>query len=473
MQNTITLYNTKERKKVPFIPTEEGKVLLYTCGPTVYNYAHIGNLRTYMFEDLLRRTLEWFEYDVKHVMNLTDVDDKTIKGAIAEDVSLDVYTAKYKEAFFEDIQRLNILPAHVYPAATDHVDQMIQMIEQLIAKGFAYVGNDQSVFFRIAAFHSYGTLAHLDMEGLKAGASERVAMDEYEKESLSDFVLWKSYDEARDRDVFWKSPWGKGRPGWHIECSAMAISHLGETLDIHCGGIDNIFPHHENEVAQSEGCTGKCFSKYWLHSAHLMVEGKKMSKSLGNFYTLRDLLDQGVSVRTLRWLLLTTHYRTELNFTKLGIEAAENSLCRIDDFLERLQEVSLDGASKEVGDQVAEMKKAFRESLADDLGISGALAALFDFIRFANAKIDSGALFKQDADAIISVVEDMDRVLGVLSMKVKDEVFPEDVVEAMNERQEARKTKDWAEADRLRDWITSRGFEIEDTPKGPKLKRLN
>ncbi|MCB1073997.1 MAG: cysteine--tRNA ligase, partial [Simkania sp.] len=330
---TLHIYNTESREKEPItLAPHKKEIALYTCGPTVYNFAHIGNFRTYVFEDLFRRTLEFFGLKVKQVMNLTDVDDKTIKGALEKRVSLDEFTQFYKRAFFEDLKTLGIQKAHLYPSAIDYIPQMIAMIQHLIKKGLAYKGKEGSVYFSIRHFPAYGKLSHLCLSELKAGASERVTTDEYEKESIADFVLWKGYDPERDGDIYWESPFGKGRPGWHIECSAMATELLGETIDIHMGGVDNIFPHHENEIAQSEGCSGKMFSRYWVHAEHLIVNGKKMSKSLGNFFTLRDLLDKGYSGTEVRYLLLSTHYRTQLNFTLEGLNAARQSLQRLEDF---------------------------------------------------------------------------------------------------------------------------------------------
>ena len=308
----LSLYNTLTRKKEIFKPLSSESVTLYTCGPTVYNNAHIGNLRTYIFEDLLRRVLIFFEYSVDQVMNITDVDDKTIKGAIEANCSLEAFTKKYKDQFFADLESLSILKAEKYPEATKFIPEMIVLIQSLIEKGYAYERKG-NVFFKLEKFEDYGSLAHLGSVDLKQGASNRLS-DEYDKDGISDFVLWKALDEERDGKLFWPSPWGNGRPGWHTECSAMALSLLGETIDIHCGGVDNIFPHHENEIAQAKACTGKHFVNYWLHAEHLLVEGKKMSKSLGNFYTLSDLVEQGFTPREVRMILLQTHYRTQLDF---------------------------------------------------------------------------------------------------------------------------------------------------------------
>ncbi len=331
----LQFFNTLSRRKEDFVPLDPaGKyVSLYTCGPTVYNFAHIGNFRTYVFEDLLRRYLEYKGFVVQHVMNITDVEDKIIEAVKREKSPLTDLTARYTKTFFEDRDVLNIRPAHQYPRATDHMAEMFRMIEVLLAKGIAYRSEDGSIYYSIEKFPEYGRLAHIHVDELKPG--ERVKHDEYEKETVADFALWKAWDEA-DGEVKWDSPWGPGRPGWHLECSAMSIKYLGEQIDVHCGGVDNIFPHHQNEIAQSEPCTGKQFVKYWLHSAHLQVEGRKMSKSLGNFYTLRDLLAKGWTGREIRYALISTHYREHVNFTFDGLQAARSALQRMDEFLLKL-----------------------------------------------------------------------------------------------------------------------------------------
>ncbi|MBM3201582.1 MAG: cysteine--tRNA ligase [Chlamydiae bacterium] len=472
----LIIFDTKERKKVPFKPENPEHVKMYTCGPTVYNFAHIGNLRTYIFEDLLRRTMEFLGMNVIQIMNLTDVDDKTIKGAIDHGLGLKEFTKKYEEAFFQDLQTLGIQKAKHYPAATDHIQEMIEIIQELMDKGYAYQGADGSIFYRIQHFKKYGALSHFCLEDLKVGASERVGeQDEYEKESAADFVLWKKYNPTRDKDVHWDSPWGQGRPGWHIECSAMAMKHLGHTLDMHCGGIDNAFPHHENEIAQSEACTGKIFSRHWMHSAHLIVDGKKMSKSLGNFYTLRDLLQKGFSGRVIRWLLLQTHYRIELNFSFRSLEAAEQSLKRIDDFIYRLEQAKIAAPHVDVESKIplfaTEMLDKFTSSMLDDLNIAEALAPFFDFIRFINGKIDAQHLSLGDIETILEVLRSVDKILGVIFC-AKEEVIPEDVLFAVEKRTLARQLKDFKLADEMRALVREKGYEIEDTPSGPKIHKL-
>lgn len=467
---TLKVYNTKTREKeaITLLPNQE-KLHLYTCGPTVYNFAHIGNFRTYIFEDLVRRSLEYFGLPVMQVMNLTDIDDKTIKGALEKGVPLNEFTKVYKEAFFEDLKTLNILPAHAYPSATAYVSEMIKMIEVLLEKGLAYLGKEGSVYFSIHHFPSYGKLSHLRMEDLKVGASERVTTDEYDKESASDFVLWKQYDPSRDGEIFWDSPFGKGRPGWHIECSAMATKLLGETIDIHMGGVDNIFPHHENEIAQSEGCSGKIFARHWIHSEHLIVNGKKMSKSLGNFFTLRDLLDRGYTGPEIRYLLLSTHYRTQLNFTMQGLDAARQSLKRLEDFIYRLRQLKTEGSSDL--SSIERAKTHFDQALKDDLNISVALASLFDFVREANSDIDQGKLSRVGAEAALDFLREIDEALGVIPLEEKEEEIPSDIEEAFEKRQSARTQKNWAEADVQRDYINSKGYVIEDGGAGSRVKK--
>src|SRR3989338_3545310 len=381
----LKFHSTLTRKKEVFRTVKEGKVQMYTCGPTVYNFAHIGNFRAYVFEDLLRRYLKYKGYEVRQVMNLTDVDDKTIRDSQKEGISLKEFTERYGKAFFEDIKTVNIEPAEVYPKATEHINEMIQLIQVLLDKGIAYKSSDGSIYYSISKFKGYGSLAHIKVKELKAGA--RVKQDEYEKEQASDFALWKAWDES-DGDVYWNSQFGKGRPGWHIECSAMSMKHLTkafesgnfdaekfESIDIHTGGVDNIFPHHEDEIAQSEGCTGKKFVNYWLHCEHLMVDGKKMSKSLGNFYTLRDLLAKGHNPKAIRYALMSTHYRKPLNFTFEELEAANTAVKKLEEL--KLYLDNSDGRAK-AGKTTAKAARDFEEAMDDNLNISAALAAVFN-----------------------------------------------------------------------------------------------
>lgn len=467
---TPCFYNSLSRKKEIFIPIEENKVRLYTCGPTVYDYAHIGNFRTYLFEDLLRRVLERFGYEVIHVMNLTDVDDKTIRGATKQKVSLLDYTATFKKAFFEDLQTLHILPASHYPAATDYILQMITMIQTLLEKGVAYRAADQSIYFAIKRFPSYGALSHLHLDELEAGASQRVHADEYDKEHASDFVLWKAYDPERDGEIYWESPFGKGRPGWHIECSTMAMQLLGETIDIHMGGVDNLFPHHENEIAQSECCSGKPFSRFWMHAEHLVVDNQKMSKSLGNFYTMRDLMSKGYSPEQVRYLLLSTHYKTKLNFTLQGLDGAKNALQRIQDLLTRLHSWQGETSDPIAEEAIDRARTQFDEALASDLHIAGALCALFDLVRDLNTRMDSGVMSTENAKKAVDFFADANTVLAVLDM-TKEVAVPQAIQKALQDRQEARQAKDWKRADTLRQWIEAEGYLIEDGPHGPCVKK--
>lgn len=461
----LKFFNTESRQKELFKPLKPGVVSLYTCGPTVYNFAHIGNFRTYVFEDLLRRTLEFLGYKVEQAMNLTDVDDKTIRGAIAGKTTLNQFTETYKKAFFEDLKTLNIEPVEHYPAATDYIKPMITMIESLLAKGVAYKGHDGSLYFSIAKFPSYGRLSHLEKQELKEGASERVSADEYDKDNASDFVLWKAYDPERDGDIYWESPFGKGRPGWHLECSAMATSLLGKTIDIHVGGVDNMFPHHENEIAQSEACFGCRFVSYWLHAEHLLVDHKKMSKSLGNFYTLRDLLAKGFTGSEVRYLLLQTHYRTQLNFTLGGLDAARASLQRLHDFVFRLQHVT----EAQTTAPLPSFLEAFEEALADDFNISLALSYLFDFVRDTNSLLDKAALGPPEAAIILEQLRHVDKILGVIFVAAEE--IPAAFQALLEERNRARQNKNWAESDRLRDELLRSGYIIEDTPTGARLKK--
>jgi len=461
----IYLFNTLTRQKEQFSSLEEGKVRLYTCGPTVYNFAHIGNLRTYIFEDLLKRVLQACGYKVHHVMNITDIDDKTIRDSQKTGETLELFTKRYTEAFLEDIKSLSIIPADNYPKATDHICEMVDMIQTLMERGAAYKGGDGSIYFSIKSFSGYGKLSHLNMEELKQGASERVLSDEYDKESVSDFVLWKAYDQERDGDVFWESPFGKGRPGWHIECSAMAARELGQTLDIHCGGVDNCFPHHENEIAQSESVHNKPFSRFWLHAEHLIVDGKKMSKSLGNFHTLRDLFSKGFSGREVRYLLLQTHYKTQLNFTFDGLVAARHSLERVDDFIRRLEDLP-QGEGIGVSAFLQESEEQFFLALADDLNISQALAVLFELIRHTHVLCDKGEFFSKDGELLLDLLHKMDDVLGVLRFSFEEEL-PQEIQEAIKKREKSREDRNWVEADLWRAFIEEKGYSLQDRRGNP------
>ncbi|MCR4396690.1 MAG: cysteine--tRNA ligase [Candidatus Saccharicenans sp.] len=462
----IRFFNTLSGSLEEFRPLREGEVRLYTCGPTVYDYPHIGNYRAYIFEDLLKRFLVFYGYKVIHVMNLTDVDDKTIKAAGRLGLSLQEYTAKYIQAFFEDSKVLRLLPADVYPRATEHIPDMVRMVRGLLEKGFAYF-KDGSVYFSIEKFPAYGRLAKINLEELKAGA--RVDSDEYEKESVHDFALWK---KAKEGEPFWETELGPGRPGWHIECSAMSTRYLGPTIDIHCGGIDNIFPHHENEIAQSEAYYGQKFVNYWLHCHHLVVEGEKMSKSRGNFYTLRDLLERGVDPVDLRFFLLSTHYRKMLNFTFDNLEQARASRQRILDFVYELEHRTLAaGSDPEVRQLTDRALLEFKDSLADDLNISAGLAALFEFIREVNSRLSRELIKKDDAILVLRTVSEIDRVLAILP-ESKEEVLPAEILAKIELRQKARKEKNFALADAIREELRQMGLILEDTKEGVRWKRI-
>ncbi|MGZ5553236.1 MAG: cysteine--tRNA ligase, partial [Chthoniobacterales bacterium] len=444
-------------------PLEEAAraVKMYTCGPTVYSFAHIGNFRAYLFEDLLQRHLELRGYKVHRVMNLTDVDDKTIRGSREAGLPLAQFTRQYKDAFFADLETLRIKRADTYPAATDQrqIDAMIAMIKTLIERDLAYQAEDKSVYYRIKNFPRYGHLAHFNLDELQS--TGRVKNDEYDKEHVGDFALWKAWDKE-DGDVKWESPWGAGRPGWHIECSAMATQLLGEQLDIHCGGVDNIFPHHEAEIAQTEGVTGKKFVRYWMHCAHLLVDGQKMSKSLGNFYTLRDVLEKGYMGREVRYALLRVHYRAQLNFTWDGMNEARQSLGRIDEWLERLRVIAGQDKSE------ANIPEGFEEALDDDLNVSAALAFLFDKIRETNRSLDQGGLAPAEARGWLDW---WNRIDSVLAVSGGGSEVPTEVSRLSEARAQARLAKDWRKSDELRDQIAALGWEVRDGKDGQKLTR--
>ena len=464
----MQILNTLSRELEFLEPREgQGKTLsLYTCGPTVYAYAHIGNFRAYVFEDLLHRHLQERGFTVRRVMNLTDVDDKTIRGAHAAGIALAEYTRPFKKAFFEDSAALRLLPAEAYPAATDseQIERMIVMIGKLMEKGHAYQAEDGSVYFRIASFPGYGKLARVDLENQRSG--QRVASDEYDKEAVADFALWKAW-VPEDGAVGWESPWGKGRPGWHIECSAMATGLLGETIDIHCGGIDNIFPHHEAEIAQCECVGAKPFVRYWMHCAHLMVEGSKMAKSAGNFFTLRDLLQKGWTGREIRYALISVHYRGALNFTMDGLAAARTALGRLDAWRERLAETAGSETIAEVPDPVTE---GFFAALDDDLNISSALAVLFETLRESNRRMDEGTLSPAQARGLLNWLV---RVHGVLALEPEaTQSIPPEVEELVAARAAARTSKEWKKSDEIRDQLAVLGWLVKDTKDGQKVTRL-
>lgn len=465
----LRIHNTLTRSRQEFVPLDPSgkKVGLYCCGPTVYDFAHIGNWRTFVFADLVRRTLEFSGYDVRHVMNITDVEDKIIKRVRETQTSLREFTGKYETAFLDDLKALGCRLPHETPRATEHIPEMLDIIGKLVAKGIAYVAPDRSVYFSIDKYRgcgcTYGQLVKLNFEEMRAG--ERVTSDEYEKESVADFALWKAR-VPEDGEVFWPSPWGEGRPGWHIECSAMSMKALGTSFDLHLGGEDLAFPHHEDEIAQSEGATGQQFVKYWMHGAHLMVEGKKMSKSLGNFFTLRDLLAKGFTGREVRYLLLSAHYRETFNFTLDGLTGAKTALARIDECVGKLRDV----AAGTTGAADAKFTDAFGAALAEDLNIAAAWAVVFDWVRDTNKRLAENSLQPAEAASALAAWEKVDTVLGIGS-KAEAEV-PADILALAEARTAAKKAKDFKRADGIREELKAKGWIIEDTAKGPKLKKI-
>ncbi len=463
----LALYDTLRRERVTFEPLEPGCARMYTCGPTVHDFAHIGNLRTFLFEDLLRRVLEARGYDVTQVMNLTDVDDKIIQKARASGETIAEFTSRYTQAFFEDLTTLRVERAEHYPTATGHIDAMVDLVKRLEAAGHTYRTDDGSIWFRIASFPGYGKLSRIDLSGMRDGA--RVESDEYDKEDPKDFALWKA---AKPGEEAWDSGFGRGRPGWHIECSAMSMAYLGETFDIHTGGVDNIFPHHENEIAQSEAATGRPFARIWLHAEHLIVDGQKMAKSLGNFFTLRDLLERGYRPRAIRYLLLSVHYRQQLNFTFAGLDQAAASIERLSDFVRRVEELPPGAAPvEELAARSHRAREAFEEALDDDLNTSRALAAVFEWVRDANRAIDEGRASAADRPALEAVLEAFDAVYDVLTPDAEELRLDEGIQALIDEREAARRERDWNRADALRGRLEELGIVVEDTPAGPRWKR--
>ncbi len=464
----MKFYNTLHRKKEEFKPINKGKVFLYTCGPTVYDFAHIGNLRAFLFEDILRRYLEFSNYEVLHIMNITDIDDKTIRRSQEDNRSLIDFTDEFTQAFFDDLKVLNIFSAHHYPRATEFIPQMIEMIRKLEQSGFTYNTDDGSVFFKISKFSNYGKLANLNPDQLKSG--ERVAEDEYGKEEGRDFALWKGY-KAEDGDVGWDSPWGKGRPGWHIECSAMSTYYLGQHFDIHCGGVDNIFPHHENEIAQSCAFSGEEFVNYWLHNEHLLVDGQKMSKSEGNFYTLRDLIEKKCSPSAIRYTLISTHYRSKLNFTFDKLDESQKCINKLRELKRRFDliengMVAEDGVNKT---SVENMLSDFSEKLGDDLNISGSLGVLFTWVNEMFSGLDQNKIDYKYAQSALAALKKIDSILGVIYED--EEIESSEIIELIGKRNRARDDKDWDAADAIRKELDSLGVVLEDTPEGTIWKK--
>ena len=466
---SLQLYNSMTRAVEPLVPIDvEGKrVSLYVCGPTIYNYGHIGNFRTYVAVDLLRRALKHFGYQVDHVMQFTDVDDKTIRGSREKNLPLKEFTAIYRRAFLEDAKTLNIEIPERTPNATDHIPKMIELIQKLIDKKSAYLSDDGSVYFRIASFPKYGCLCHLDLQNLISGA--RVNQDEYEKEGVGDFVLWKKWVPA-DGEVGWDSPWGRGRPGWHIECSSLSMEFLGPQIDIHGGGTDLRFPHHENEIAQSEAATGLTFVRHWFHVEHLLVDGQKMSKSLGNMYTVRDVLERGYTGRELRYALLSgANYGKNLNFTWQGMDDAKTALQRIDEWRKLVKAASLEVSQPEPSEVSAQLKKMLdlvESPLANDLNINGVLGQLFQIIRTTNGALADKNISPAAVVASAQLWDQLDTILGLGDATV---TVPAEVQALLDQRSEARKAKNFARSDELRQAIEALGWKVKDTAKGQEL----
>jgi len=469
----IQLHNTLAGKIEKFVPQKADEVRMYTCGPTVYDYAHIGNYRTFVFQDILRRFLKFRGFKLNHVMNLTDVDDRIIANAAAAGKSIRDYTEKFVRAFFDDCRSLSIEAPEHWIRATDHIDDMVKLIEKLQQKTFTYP-SEGSIYYRIAKFPEYGKLSKIDLTGIQAGA--RVDNDRYEKESARDFALWKA---PKPGEHFWETPIGPGRPGWHIECSAMAMKFLGDTLDIHTGGVDLAFPHHENEIAQSEAATGKPFARYWLHAEHLLVEGEKMSKSVGNFYTLRDLFGKGYKPSALRFALASVPYRKQLNFTFDGLQQAASSVDRLRNFADRLKQGKFQaGKQKGMAARIAKAADEFDAGLSEDLNTARALAAAFDLVREANIAMDKAEFRQGDVPAAQEFLAAFDRVFAVIEdndgEKLRALGFggPEsgpgdaEIDKLVAERNAAKKKRDFATADRIRKELTDRGIIIEDAKDG-------
>jgi cysteinyl-tRNA synthetase len=466
----LRFYNTLTQQVEPFAPLHGNVVRMYTCGPTVYNFVHIGNLRTFTFQDILRRWLQARGYRLNHVMNITDVEDKIIRNAAAENKTISEYTYGYTEAFFEDIRTLRLQEPEYWAYATAHIDEMVAAIEKLRERGFTYE-SEGSVYYRIANFPSYGQLSHNDFSGIRAGA--RVDVDEYEKADARDFVLWKAKKEG---EPSWETPFGPGRPGWHIECSAMAMKYLGETLDIHTGGVDLTFPHHENEIAQSEAITGKPFARFWLHAEHLSIDGQKMAKSLGNFYTLRDLQALGYAPEVIRYQLAAVPYRKKLNFTFDGLKAAATSIDRLRNYKLRIETAKLgEGTNEKIVERTAAATKAFDEALDDDLNTAEGLAAVFEYVRVTNTAMDSGEFRNGNVHGALEFLVRFDYVFDVLEKSAFTgiaEAFADIDVEAkIAERNAAKKAKDFARADGIRQELAAEGIILEDTKEGVRWKR--
>ncbi len=461
------LYNTLTGNVEDFQPLNPNEVRIYVCGPTVYDFAHIGNFRTFLFADLLRRYIKYKGYKIHHVMNITDVDDKIILRAVEQKKTLREYTDQFTQFFFEDFDALGAERPEEVLRATDHIPEMVDLIKRLESNGHTYQ-SEGSTYYRIGSFGRYGQLSKMNFEGNVAGGSDRVDADEYDKENVRDFVLWKA---AKEGEPFWDTDLGAGRPGWHIECSAMSMKALGETFDIHAGGVDLIFPHHENEIAQSEGATGKPFVRYWVHAEFLMVEGEKMSKSKGNFYTFRDLVSKGHNPRAIRYLLLSAPHHKQLNFTLEGLRGAESTVERLNDFKRRLSELKSEpGSNAEIAGIIERARTHFGEALDDDLNTAEALAAIHDFARETNTAMAGGIIKSDDRKSLLELVDSFDSVFNVFG-EVKQELLDSEVQALIDERQDARKAKNFARSDEIRNQLTEMGIILEDTKDGLRWRR--
>jgi len=466
----LVLYNSLTRRKEPFEPADGKTVLIYTCGPTVYGPPHIGNYRTFVFEDILCRQLRYQGWEVRQVMNITDVDDKTIRDSAAAGISLREFTTEYERIFFEDLETLRVVPAAVYPRATETISEMVDLTQRLIDRGHAYV-MESNVYFRISSSPAYGKLSGVrptDTDA-RSRAFSRLESDEYEKEDVQDFALWKA---AKPGEPTWDSPWGLGRPGWSIECSAMAMKHLAETLDIHTGGIDNLFPHHENEIAQSEAATGKPFSRFWMHAEHLLVDGKKMAKSLGNYFTLRDLLERGHDPMAIRHQYLTAHYRSQHNFTFVGLEQSAQAVARLRDFADRLDVLAPQSAAPgALSDIAAQHLDEFGAAMDDDLNVPAAMGKVFELMREANIALEAGAFSSADQAAVQDFLARADTILAIIAHE--KEILDADIERLIEERVQARESRDFARADAIRHELSRAGILLEDTPQGTRWRRAH
>lgn len=463
----LRFFNTLSRQVEDFQPIEDGRVRMYICGPTVWNFAHIGNFRTFVFGDILRRYLKFKGYELTHVMNLTDIDDRIINEAAAKNISIDEFTEPFTQYFLEDFDALGIERPEIMPRATHHVTEMINIISTLLANGHAYE-SDGSIYYRIAAFPEYGKLSKIKFEGNITGGSERIDTDKYDKEDARDFALWKLV--GPDDEPGWDAPFGRGRPGWHIECSAMAMKYLGQTFDLHAGGQDLQFPHHENEIAQSEGATGKLFAKYWIHSEFLKIDDVTMSKSKGNFFTFRDLAKQGYSPLAIRYLLLSVPYRRQLNFTFEGLKGAESTVERLRNFRSLVKDSGGSGDERDAVELVMIALRKFTTAMDDDLNTAAALAAVHDLVREVNIVMSERSLTADEREAVLDAIAKFDSVLGIFGNE-DDGILDAEIEYLIEQRQQARANRDFARSDEIRDLLAEKGIILEDTKDGVRWKR--